>query len=188
MKISGNAIRTGNVIEHKGKLWRVLRTEHVKPGKGGAFLQAEMKSLPEGIKLNERFRASETVTRARLDQIPCQFLYGDEESLTFMNQQDFDQISVPTSLLGDGYAYLSDGLNVTIEFFETSVLSVILPEQITLEVVEADPVVKGQTAAASYKPAVLDNGLRTMVPPHIESGTRVVINTNDGSYVERAKN
>ncbi|HSR71060.1 MAG TPA: elongation factor P [Kiloniellales bacterium] len=187
MKISGNAIRPGNVIEHKGRLWRAVKIQHTQPGKGGAYLQVELKDIRDGTKLNERFRSSEDVERVRLDQREYQFLYADGDMLTFMDNETFDQISVHKDLVGEAVAFLQEGMTVTIESYEGSPISVVLPDSVTMRIVEADPVVKGQTASSSYKPAVLENGVRIMVPPHIESGTRVVVSTGDFSYVERAK-
>lgn len=187
MKINGNEIRTNMVLEHKDRLWRVVKTEHVKPGKGPAYMQAELKGIVEGTKLNERFRAAETVERIRLDQADFQFLYADGDVLHLMNQETFEQTTVPLALVGDAGVFLQEGMNLAIESYDGQALGVTLPETVVLEVVEADPVVKGQTAAASYKPAILDNGVRIMVPPHIEAGTRVVVNTVDQAYVERAR-
>lgn len=188
MKIDGNAIRPGNVIEHQGRLWRAVKTQHVKPGKGGAFLQVELKEIRDGTKLNERFRSSETVERVRLDQKDFQFLYSDGDAYTFMDNETYDQMTLDKEMVGEeAVAYLQDGMTVNIESFEGSPISVALPDTVVLEVTEADAVVKGQTASSSYKPAVLENGVRTLVPPHIETGTRIVVNTEDGSYVERAK-
>lgn len=188
MKIDGNEIRPGNVIEHQGRLWRAVKTQHVKPGKGGAFLQVELKEVRDGTKLNERFRSSESVERVRLDQKEHQFLYADGDAHTFMDNETYDQVTLDRAMIGEeAVVYLQDGMTVTIESYEGSPISVALPEQVVLEIVEADAVVKGQTASSSYKPAVLENGVKTLVPPHIASGTRVVINTADGSYVERAK-
>jgi elongation factor P len=188
MKIDGNQIRPGNVIEHQDRLWRAVKIQHVKPGKGGAFLQVELKDIRDGTKLNERFRSSETVERVRLDQKDYQFLYSDGDAYTFMDNETYEQVTVDKDMIGeDAVPFLQDGMTVSIESFEESPISVTLPEHVTLEITEADAVVKGQTASSSYKPAVLENGVRTLVPPHIEAGTRVVINTADGSYVERAK-
>ncbi|MDB3954142.1 elongation factor P [Alphaproteobacteria bacterium] len=188
MKIDGNEIRPGNVIEHQGRLWRAIKTQHVKPGKGGAFLQVELKELRDGTKLNERFRSSETVERVRLDQKDFQYLYAEGDAHTFMDNETYEQVSLDKVMIGEeAVAYLQDGMTVSIESFEGSPISIALPDTVILEVVEADAVVKGQTASSSYKPALLDNGVRTLVPPHIETGTRVVVNTVDGSYVERAK-
>jgi elongation factor P len=188
MKINGNAIRPGMVIEHQGRLWRAVKIQHTQPGKGGAYLQVELKDVRDGTKLNERFRSSETVERARLDQRPYQYLYADGDMYTFMDSETYEQISLSSDFIGeDQIPYLQDGLDVLIEMFEDSPISVQLPETVVLSVTEADAVVKGQTASSSYKPAVLENGIRTLVPPHIETGTRIVVNTGDGSYVERAK-
>jgi len=187
MKISGNAIRPGNVIEHKGRLWRAVRIQHTQPGKGGAYLQVELKDIREGTKLNERFRSSEDVERVRLDQRDYQYLYREGDMLTFMDNETYEQVSVHEDLVGEPVAFLQEGMTVTIESYEDSPIGVMLPDTVIMQIVEADPVVKGQTASSSYKPAVLENGVRILVPPHIESGTRVVVNTADGSYVERAK-
>ncbi|MBC27812.1 MAG: elongation factor P [Rhodospirillaceae bacterium] len=188
MKIDGNEIRPGNVIEHQGRLWRAIKTQHVKPGKGGAFLQVELKELRDGTKLNERFRSSETVERVRLDQNDFQFLYADGDAFTFMDNETYEQVTLDKQIIGqESIAYLQDGMTVSIESFEGSAISVSLPDTVVLTVTEADAVVKGQTASSSYKPAVLENGVRTSVPPHIETGTRIVVNTEDGSYAERAK-
>ncbi len=187
MKINGNAIRPGNVIEHKGRLWRAVKIQHTQPGKGGAYLQVELKDIRDGTKLNERFRASEDVERVRLDQRQYQYLYAEGDMLTFMDQDSYEQVSLASDLVGEPVRFLQDGMVVTIESYEGDPIGVMLPETVTMEVVEADPVVKGQTASSSYKPATLENGVRVMVPPHIEAGTRIVVNTADGSYVERAK-
>lgn len=188
MKIDGNAIRPGMVIEHQGRLWRAVKTAHTQPGKGGAYLQVELKDIRSGTKLNERFRSSEKVERARLDQREYQYLFSDTDSHTFMDNETFDQITLNTEQIGeDQVRYLQDGMQVMIESHEGDPIGVQLPDTVVLEITEADAVVKGQTASSSYKPAVLENGIKTLVPPHIEAGTRVVINTSDGSYVERAK-
>ena len=188
MKINGNAIRPGMVIEHQGRLWRVVKIQHTQPGKGGAYLQVELKDIQDGRKLNERFRASETVERARLEQNQYQYIFTEGKMHTFMHSETFEQISLNSELIGEPQVkYLQEGMLTIIETFEGNPIGVQLPPHATFEVVEADAVVKGQTAASSYKPAVLNNGLRTMVPPHVETGTRIVISTEDGSYVERAK-
>lgn len=187
MKINGNAIRPGNIIEHQGRLWVAVKIQHTQPGKGGAYLQVELKDLRSGTKMNERFRSSETVERVRLDEQVYQFLFASGDDLTMMDMETFEQLTVPASLVGDALPFLADGMMVTVSQYEGELVSVTLPETVTMEVVEADPVVKGQTASASYKPAKLSNGVRIMVPPHIESGTRVVVNTADGTYIERAK-
>ena len=188
MKIEGNSIRVGNVIEHKERLWRVSKTQHVKPGKGGAFLQTEMKDIRNGTKLNERFRSSETVERVRLEQKDHQFLFRSSDEFTFMDVESFEQITLLLDMIGEEAAkYLDEGMVVNIESFEGDVIGMSLPDTVVLEIVEADVVTKGQTAASSYKPAVLSNGVRTAVPPYIKNGTKVVINTADGSYLERVK-
>jgi elongation factor P len=187
MKISVNDVRPGQVLEHQSRLWRVVKTEHVKPGKGPAYLQVELKGVDHPTKLNERLRTADTIERVRLDETDYQFLYDDGDQLHFMNQESFEQVALPKELVGEGVVFLKEGMNVTVQSYEGRPLSLSLPETVVCEVVQADPVVKGQTAAASYKPAILDNGVRVMVPPHIEMGTRVVINTSDSSYVERAK-
>ena len=189
MKINGNAIRPGMVIEHQNRLWRAVKISRTQPGKGGAYLQVELKDIRDGTKLNERFRSSESVERARLEQKAYQFLYADGDSYTFMDDETYDQISLSADSLGrEQVAFLKDGLAVTIELFEETPIGVRLPDSVVLEVVEADPVVKRQTASSSYKPAVLENGMRIMVPPHIGAGTRVVVSTAEGTYMERAKN
>ena len=187
MKINGNAIRPGNIIEHKGRLWRAVKIQHTQPGKGGAYLQVELKDVRDGTKLNERFRASEDVDRVRLDQKEYQYLYTEGDMLTFMDNETYEQVSVHEDLVGEPVVFLQEGMTVTIESYEDEPISVMLPDTVVMQIVQADPVVKGQTASSSYKPAVLENGARIMVPPHIESGTRVVVNTADASYVERAK-
>lgn len=188
MKIDGNEIRPGNIIEHQGQLWRAVKTQHVKPGKGGAFLQVELKDIRHGTKLNERFRSSESVERVRLEQKEYQFLFASDDSYTFMDQETYEQVELNGDILdGDQARFLQDGMVVQIEFYEDEALGVALPERVTLQIVEADPVVKGQTATSSYKPAMLENGVRIQVPPHIESGTAVVVSTVDATYVERAR-
>ena len=187
MKINGNEIRPGNVIQHKGALWVAVKTQHVKPGKGPAYAQVELKNAIDGTKLNERFRSSETVERVRLEQKDYQFLYADGDMLTFMDMDTYDQIQLPREFLEERVAFLQDGMKVTLESHEGKPIGITLPDQVTLEVVEAEPVVKGQTAASSYKPAKLENGRRIMVPPHIEAGIKVVVNTETGEYVERFK-
>ena len=186
MKINGNEIRPGNVIEHKGGLWIAVKTQAVKPGKGGAFNQVELKNLIDGTKLNERFRASETVERARLEQKDHQFLYAEGDMLVFMDLESYEQIQLPQEFIGERAAFLQDGMTVVVESHEGKPIGVSLPDQVTLEVVEAEPVVKGQTAASSNKPAVLDNGSRVMVPPFIQVGEKIVIDTNEMTYLRRA--
>ena len=186
MKINGNEIRPGNVIEHKGGLWIAVKTQHVKPGKGPAYAQVELKNAIDGTKLNERFRSSETVERVRLEQKDYQYLFAEGDMLTFMDLDTYDQISIPKDFLEERAAFLQDGMKVTVESHEGRPIGIALPDQVTLAVVEAEPVVKGQTAASSYKPALLENGVRVMVPPFVGVGERVVVDTNEITYVRRA--
>ncbi len=188
MKINGNAIRPGNVIEHQGRLWRAIRIQQTQPGKGGAYMQVELKDIRDGTKLNERFRSAETIERVRLEQKTCQFLYSQGDSYNFMDSETYDQMTLNGDMFDESAAaFLQDGMKVMIEFYEATPLGVTLPEKVTLKITEADAVVKGQTASSSYKRAMLENGVDIMVPPHIEAGTRVVVNTTDGTYAERAK-
>ena len=186
MKINGNEIRPGNVIEHKGGLWSAVKIQAVKPGKGGAFAQVELKNLIDGTKLNERFRAADKVERVRLEQKDHQFIYDTGDALTFMNLETYDQIELQRDFIGDRAAFLQEGMKVVVEIYEERPIGISLPEHITLEVTETEPVVKGQTAASSYKPATLDNGLRTMVPPFVGVGEKIVVDTNECAYVRRA--
>ncbi len=187
MKINGNAIRPGNIIQHNNRLWVAVKTQHTQPGKGGAYLQVELKDIRDGTKLNERFRSSETVERVRLDEKEYQFLYEEGDNITIMDTETYDQIHVAKDLLGDSLPFLKDGMTITVVSHEGDIVGVELPETVVMQIVEAEPVVKGQTASSSYKPAILENGVRIMVPPHIDSGIKVVVNTADGTYVERAK-
>ena len=186
MKINGNEIRPGNVLEHNGGLWAVVKTNAVKPGKGGAFNQVEMKNLIDGTKLNERFRASETVERIRLEQKDFQFLYEQGEALVFMDLESYEQLELQKDFVGDRRAFLQDGRMVTVELHEERPIGIALPDHVTLAIAEADPVVKGQTAASSYKPATLENGVRILVPPFISAGERVIVATNELTYLRRA--
>ena len=188
MKINANSIRPGNVLEHKNKLWVVVKISHTQPGKGGAYIQVEMKDIKVGTKLNERFRSSEDVERAVLDEAEYQFLYADGDNLTLMNVTTYDQIHVSRELVGDPIAFLKDEMMITVVSYEGSPIAVELPEEVVLKVVEADAVVKGQTAASSNKPAVMENGVRVMVPPFIGVADSLRVKTADASYVERAKN
>ena len=186
MKINGNEVRPGNVIQHKDSLWVAVKIQAVKPGKGGAFAQVELKNLLDGSKLNERFRASETVERVRLEQKDYQFLYASDDMLVFMDTETYDQIELQAEFVGERAAFLQDGMTVRVESYEGRPIGVTLPEHVTLEVTETEPTVKGQTAAASYKPAMMDNGIRVMVPPFVQIGEKVVVNTQDVTYVKRA--
>lgn len=186
MKINGNDIRPGNVIQHKGELWSAVKIQAVKPGKGGAFAQVELKNLITGSKLNERFRATETIERVRLDQNDYQFLYAEGEMLVFMDTTSYEQIELQKDFVGDRAAFLQDGMMVKVESYEEKPIGVELPAQVTLEVAETEAVVKGQTAASSYKPAIMENGIRVMVPPFIKQGEKVVVQTEDITYLRRA--
>ena len=187
MKINAIDIKPGNVLEHQNKLWLVMKRELVQPGKGGAFAQLEIRDLRSGNKATERFRTQETVERVRLDEKEMQFLYMEGDQATLMDNDTFEQVTVPRELIGDPADFLVDGMVCQVMMYEGTALSVEIPPSVTMEVVEADPVVRGQTASSSYKPGKLENGRRVMIPPHIEAGTRIVVNTADGSYVERAK-
>ena len=186
MKISGVDIRPGNIIEYEKGLWRAVRIQHTQPGKGGAYMQVELKNLIDGRKTNVRFRSSETVEKVRLDTKDFQYLYAEGDQLTFMDKITYDQVQLPRDLLGDAAAFLQDGMDVVMETYEDKPISVQLPDQIEATIVEADAVVKGQTASSSYKPAILDNGVRVMVPPHISAGTRIIVDVYAQEYVRRA--
>jgi elongation factor P len=186
MKISGVDIRPGNIIEYEGSIWRAVKIQHTQPGKGGAYMQVEMKNLIDGRKTNVRFRSAETVERVRLDTKDFQFLYHDGDMLVFMDKENYEQVSLAEDLIGEPAAFLQDGMDVVMELYNERPISVQLPDQIEATIVEADAVVKGQTASSSYKPAVLDNGVRVMVPPHISSGTRIVVDVYNREYVRRA--
>ncbi len=186
MKINAVEIKPGNILEYEGGLWRTVKTAHTQPGKGGAFMQVEMKNLVDGRKNNIRFRSSESVEKVRLDQKDFQYLYADGNALTFMDKETYDQITLDKDMIGDAAAFLQDGMDVVIESYEDKPISVELPNQIEAEIVEADAVVKGQTASSSYKPAILDNGVRVMVPPFIGAGTRIVVDVYSREYVRKA--
>lgn len=186
MKISGVDIRPGNIIEYEDGLWRAVKIQHTQPGKGGAYMQVELKNLIDGRKNNVRFRSAETVEKVRLDTREYQYLFADGDMLTFMDKENYEQVSLPQDMLGDAAAFLQDGMDVMLELYEEKPISVQLPDQVEAEIVEADAVVKGQTASSSYKPAVLDNGVRVMVPPHITTGTRVVVDVYNQEYVKKA--
>lgn len=187
MKINANLIRQGNILDHNGRQWAVLKTAIVQPGKGGAFITVEMRDIRTGTKTNERWRTADTVEKLQVDEKDATFLFGDAETLTFMDSVDFEQFTLSRELVGEPAAYLQDGMLCTVETIEGSPVSVALPDKVTMRVVEADPVVKGQTAASSYKPGILENGVRVLIPPFVEAGTRIVVNTADSTYVERAK-
>lgn len=185
-KINGNEIRPGNVLEHNGGLWSAAKVDHVKPGKGGAFAQVELRNLRNGSKLNERFRSADKVERVRLEQKDQQFLYETDGMLVFMDNETFEQIELPAGILGERRPFLQDGMTVQIEYYENEALNATLPQKVTCKVVETEPVVKGQTAANSFKPAVLDNGVKVMVPPFVGQDEDIVVNTETMDYAERA--
>ncbi len=185
-KINGNEIRPGNVLEHDGGLWIAVKVDHVKPGKGGAFAQVELRNLRNGSKLNERFRSADKVERVRLEQKDQQFLYENDGMLVFMDMETFEQIELPAEILGERRPFLQDGMTVKIEYYEEEALSASLPQKVTCTVAETEPVVKGQTAANSFKPAVLDNGIKVMVPPFVGQDEKIIVNTETFEYAERA--
>ena len=187
MKIDGNNIRPGDVIEHQGGLWVAVKTQHTQPGKGGAYLQVELKNLRDGRKLNERFRSSAKVEQVRLEQKNHSYLFENAGMYTFMDLETYEQIELTADLIGAKTAFLQDGMEVVIESYDDSPLGVKLPQNVTLEVVESEPVIKGQTATSSPKPAIMENGSRVMVPPFVGVGDKIVVNIEECSYVERAK-
>jgi elongation factor P len=187
MKVNAITLRPGQVLDHNGKLWVVSKYDIMQPGKGASVIQVEMRDIRTGSKDNVRFRTQETVERVRLEQADCQFLYQDADGYNFMNVETYEQFPVSGDVIGDPALFLQEGMICVVETYESEPLNVTLPDNVTLEVVEAEPVVKGQTASSSYKPAITDNGAKVMVPPHIEVGTRIVVKTETGDYVERAK-
>jgi elongation factor P len=187
MKVSANTVRKGNVIEYEGKLWLIVKNELLSPGKGAAVAQIEMRDVRTGIKNNVRFRTQETLEKVTLEQDDYQYLYPEGDGFVFMNAKTYDQVTIAKEIIGSPAAFLQEGMIVEIETHEGTPLSVTLPDSIIATVVEADAVTKGQTATTSYKPAILDNGVKVMVPPFIGAGTRIVVKTEDATYVERAK-
>jgi elongation factor P len=187
MKQQANLIRAGQVIEHDGRRWTVLKQQIITPGKGGAFIQVEMRDLKTGNKTNERWRTADTVERLMTDNKEFTYSYTDGDNIVLMDDETFEQTVVPLTLLGDAAPFLQDHMKVEVDLVEDEVVGVHLPASVILEVIEADPVVKGQTASSSYKPAKLSNGVKTMVPPFIEAGEKIVVRTEDASYMERAK-
>jgi len=186
MKINAVEIRPGNILEYEGGIWRAVKIQHTQPGKGGAYMQVEMKNLIDGRKNNVRFRSAESLEKVRLDTVDFQFLFRDGDTLTFMDKVNYEQITLDADILGDAAAFLQDGMDVVMELYDERPISVQLPSTIEALIVEADAVVKGQTASSSYKPAVLENGVRVMVPPHIGAGTRIVVDVYEQTYVKRA--
>ncbi len=185
MKISASEIRVGMLIEYKNDLWQVLKTQHVKPGKGGAFAQVEMKSVNKNTKLNERFRSSETIEKASLEETNFNYLYGDERKYYFMNPKTFDQIEIEKELVGDKGKLLTENLLVSVSFYNDNPISVELPNQVTCQIESTDVALKGQTVSSSYKPAILDNGLSIQVPPFIEANDKIIVDTRDLTYVKK---
>ena len=185
MKISASEIRVGMLLEYKDDLWQVLKTQHVKPGKGGAFAQVEMKSVIKNTKLNERFRSSETVEKASLEETNFNYSYEDENNFFFMDPKSFDQIQIKKSMVGQKGKLLTENLEVTISFYNNDPISLDLPKQVECKINTTDAAIKGQTVSSSYKPATLDNGLSIQVPPFIEAGDKVIINTKNLEYVKK---
>ena len=185
MKINAGEIRVGMLLEHKDDLWQVLKTQHVKPGKGGAFAQVEMKSVNRNTKLNERFRSSETVEKASLDENKYNFLYEDESNFFFMEPKSFEQIEIKKEIIGEKGKLLSENLEVSVSFYKESPILVDLPKQVTCKIETTDAALKGQTVSSSYKPATLDNGLNIQVPPFIESGDNIILDTRNLEYVKK---
>ena len=185
MKISGNEIRVGMLIEHKNDFWQVLKTQHVKPGKGGAFAQVEMKSLNRNTKLNERFRSSDTVEKASLEEIKFNYLYEDEDNYYFINPKTFEQINIKKNIIGEKGKLLTENLEVNISFYNEKPLSVEMPNQVTCKVKTTDVALKGQTVSSSYKPATLDNGINIQVPPFIENEDKIIVDTRTIEYVKK---
>jgi elongation factor P len=187
MKINGNEIRPGMMIEHDGGLWIAVKAMAVKPGKGPAYNQVELKNIVDGRKLNNRFGSDERVERIRLEQKDFQYLYKQGDMLVFMDSDTYEQLELPEEFVGERAAFLQDGMKVTLDLHEERPIGIKLPDQVVLKIVEADAVVKGQTAASSYKPAKLENGLRVLVPPFVTAGEKIVVDTNDITYVRRAE-
>jgi elongation factor P len=188
MKVPINSIRAGNVVEFNGRLYAAMKVQHVNPGKGGSFVTLEARALKEGNKLQERFRSGETVELVRIDAHDCTYLYKEGDDFHFMNKDSYEQFTMTTDMIGAERApFLQDGMEVIVSMHESTPVGIEIPKSVTLKIVEADAVVKGQTASSSYKPAVLENGVRVMVPPHVGAGTRIVVNTETGEYMERAK-
>ncbi len=187
MKVNANTLKPGNILEYEGRLYRYITGDISQPGKGGSFVNVVMRDIETGSKNNVRFRTQESVEKVRLDQDSYQYLFQDDDAITLMHLETYEQITVPHETFGEAVRFLQDGMQVEVESYEGKPLSGTLPDTATFMITEADPAIKGQTATTSFKPAVLDNGVKVMVPPHIDSETRIVIKTEDGSYVEKAK-
>ena len=187
MKAQANQIRPGWVIENNGKQWSVTKINLIQPGKGGAFIQVEMREVNSGIKTQERWRTADTVEKLMSEEFDCQYLYAEGDHLVFMNSENYDQFEIPKDVMGESALYLQDNMAVTVNFIEGKAISVNLPPHVILTITETEPAIKNQTATTSYKPAVLENGIRTMIPPFVNVGEKIVVSTEDNSYVERAK-
>ena len=187
MKINANSLKIGNLITHNNELWTVIKLNHVKPGKGGAFVQTELKNVKDNRKLNDRFRSTENVDRIILDEKKCSYLFQENNNIVFMDLETYEQLEVGSDVIGDQIHFLSDGMEVLVNSYESQVISIDLPETCEVEVIEADAVIKGQTVSSSYKPATIKNGVKIMVPGHIEVGTKIIIKPADGTYVEKSK-
>ncbi|HQS08224.1 MAG: elongation factor P [Rhizobiales bacterium 24-66-13] len=187
VKVIASSLRKGNVVEIDDKLYVILSAENIHPGKGTPVTQMDMRRISDGVKISERYRTTEQVERAYVEDRPHTYLYQDSDGYTFMNPENYDQVAVPKDVLGDMAVYLQEGMECMISIYNNIPIAIELPQRVTLEIVDTEPTVKGQTASSSYKPAMLSNGVRTMVPPHVATGTRVVVMTADASYVERAK-
>ena len=187
MKVIASSIRKGNVIEQDGKLYVVLTAENIHPGKGTPVSQIEMRRISDGVKVSERYKTTDQVEKATIEDHNFNYLYEGGDGFHFMNADTYDQVQVPADVIGDQAQWLQEGMKVILSIFNETPVGIQLPPRVTLEIVETEPAMKGQTASSSYKPAKLSNGARVMVPPHVSAGTRVVIQTEDGAYVERAK-
>lgn len=187
MKINVNEIRVGNLLEHNKRLWVVLKTMHVQPGKGGAFMQVEMKDIKDGTKSNTRFRSSDTVERVQLEQKDYQYLYDNGDNVELMDQTSFEQVSLSKELLGEQAPFTQEGMIVMVEYYGDEAIAIVLPDTVIMEIKDCEPVIKGQTASSSYKPALLENDVRITVPPFVNVGDRVVVRIATQEYLERAK-
>ena len=187
MKINANQLRAGHVIDLNGKLYAVLKAQNIQPGKGSPGTQLELRGVADGVKINERYRTTESVERVFIDEREFQYLYAEGDRCTFMDVENYEQLTVPKEVIGEAAVFLQESMHVTIRLHEGVAVAVELPQTVTLTVVETEPTVRGQTAASSYKPAILDNGIRVMVPPHVGVGTKIVVSTDEGAYLERSK-
>tara|TARA_B100000941_G_C28424270_1_gene510535 strand:- start:370 stop:930 length:561 start_codon:yes stop_codon:yes gene_type:complete len=185
MKINANEIKVGMLLEYKNNLWEVLKTQHVKPGKGGAFNQVEMKNIDNGTKLNERFRSSETIEKASVEEIKFSYIYKDNDSFIFMNPKTYDQVSLDKDIIGEKHKMLSENLEVSISFYDEKPISIELPNQIVSRVKDTEFAIKGQTVSSSYKPAILENGIKVQVPPFIEIGDEITFDSRDLVYIKK---